>query len=675
MKRSSALSSLVVVLQLITLALLILSFVTVPLFKFTTKNKSSTSNLLSLSEYNDIQYGVFGYCRVSENECSAASANYKAYKIQQTYSDDSSAWKMSLTARKSLSELLLVVPIAAGLVFVNFLINSVNLITQKRDVNENERFIFVQFIISCIFSFLSFAGAAMSCIVVFLLFYPHVRWPAWILIPAAILSLACLPLTFIQYLFKKNEIYNSESGATMNEKSTDMYGNNRLLSDDAVYEENMHSDNDYEDIDVTDDLKAKNFFTQLKKLGSENNNSLSDLERNSTAIPQDSNEYVKPSQLVDVMKNGSNVTLGTSSNNSGTIGQNPNKKDSYNLYQEYKQNEYELNNYSNKNTIPSKYDSAALEANTFREASGSSSHYTNGTLKQPGAIDRNNTFKTNDFKPESILFLDKKSPLDNLNGMRKNPNNVRSQGLKEVLENDVEAYSDISDSDKDFVRKNIIPKSERPILESDDGFLDDDQGSNFTSVSQRAGNPEYLNKRVNASNPIQNDKFSSQKQPIQVQQQYNNTQQLQNKPNYQGSFANQNNYQRQVPMQRNFQQQQRSGPMGGFAGQPPVHGNAQPFNPSYNSNINNTGMNYQPINHQQGQRAPMGFNNNSGFVSQTGPPYQQSQNAPMGSRFQPQVYKPGYKKRPMNQVPQMGATGFNNAYTGGSAEQPYTGFR
>lgn len=614
---------------------------------------------------------------MSENECSAASANYKAYKIQETYSDDSSAWKMSLSARKSLSELLLVVPIAAGLVFINFLINSVNLVTQKRDVNENERFIFVQFIISCVFSFLSFAGAAMSCIVVFLLFYPHVKWPAWILIPAAILSLVCLPLTFIQYLFKKNEIYNSDSGATMNEKTTDMYGNNRLLSDDVVYEENMHSDNDYEDIDVTDDLKAKNFFTQLKKLGSENNNSLSDLERNSTAIPQESNEYVKPSQLVDVMKNGSNVTLGTSSNNSGTTGLNPNKKDSYNLYQEYKQNEYELSNYSNKNSIPSKYDSAALPDNTFREASGSSSHYTNGTLKQPGAIDRNNTFKTNDFKPESILFLDKKSPLDNLNGMRKNPNNGRPQALKQVFENEDEAYSDISESDKDFVRKNIIPKSERPILESDDGFLDDDQGSNFTSVSQRAGNPDYMKKRMNAPIPNQNDKFVSQKQPIQAQQQgqpqYNNSQQLQNQPNYQGQFANQNNYQRQVPMQKNFQQQQRSGPMGGFAGQPPVHGNPQSFNPSYNPNMNNT--DYQPMNFQQRQRAPMMFNNNGGFVANPGPSYQQQQNVPMGSRFQPQVYKPGYKKRPMNQAAPMGASGFNNPYTGASAEQSYSGFR
>ena len=668
MKRSSALSTIIVILQFISLAFLIIAFVTVPLFKFTSNSKSTTSNLLSLSKYNGIQYGVFGYCDTSEKSCSSTSANYKAYKIQEANSDDSD-WKLDLSARKTLSELLIVVPVAAGVVFINFLMTTVNLVTQKRDVNENERFIFIQFIISSVFSFLSFAGAAMSCIVVFLLFYPHVDWPAWLLIPSAVLSLLCIPLTFFQYLYKKNEVYNSESGATMDEKNTDVYGNGRLLSDDIGYEENLHSD--YDDVDVTDDLKTKNFYTQLQKFGSENNlnNSNSDLERNSTAIQEQGGEYAKPSQLVDVIKNGSNLTLGNSSNNSGSNLNN--KKDSYNLYQEYKQNEQDIANVNENTLTSSNYDSAALTGNKFRDPSGSSSRYTTAnSYKQPGAIDRNNSFQTNDFKPESILLLDKKSPLENLNAINKKNRNGRPQNIPEEYEAD--GYSDISDSDKDFVRSNIIPKSERPALESDDG-LHDDQSSNFTSVSQRAGNPAYLKNRLNAPMP------QIQPQQQQVQQPYQGQyQNAQPRPVYQGQAPNQNNYARQYPPQNNYQYQQRSGPMGGFAGQPPMNNNIQPYNPNYNPNLDRVGVKHQAMNPQQRQRAPMVFQNNADFEVPVGSSYQQhnNPNVPVGgARFQPQVYKPGYKKRPMNAGAQMGPSSYSNPYVTNSAQQPYTGFR
>ncbi|OBA29162.1 pali-domain-containing protein [Hanseniaspora valbyensis NRRL Y-1626] len=624
MLRSSALSTIIVILQFISLAFLIIAFVTVPLFKFTSNSKSTTSNLLSLSNYNGIQYGVFGYCDTSEKTCSSASANYKAYKIQEANSDDSD-WKLDLSARKTLSELLIVVPVAAGVIFINFLMTTVNLVTQKRDVNENERFIFIQFIISSVFSFLSFAGAAMSCIVVFLLFYPHVDWPAWILIPSAVLSLLSIPLTFFQYLYKKNEVYNSESGATMDEKNIDVYGNGRLLSDDIGYEENLHSD--YDDVDVTDDLKTKNFYTQLQKFGSENNlnNSNSDLERNSTAIQEQGGEYAKPSQLVDVMKNGSNLTLGNSSNNSG-LNLN-NKKDSYNLYQEYKQNEQDIANVNENTLTSSNYDSAALTGNKFRDPSGSSSRYTTAnSYKQPGAIDRNNK------------------------------------------EYEADGYSDISDSDKDFVRSNIIPKSERPALESDDG-LHDDQSSNFTSVSQRAGNPAYLKNRLNAPMP------QIQPQQQQVQQPYQGQyQNAQPRQVYQGQAPNQNNYARQYPPQNNSQYQTRSGPMGGFAGQPPMNNNIQPYNP----NLDRVGVKHQAMNPQQRQRAPMVFQNNADFEAPVGSSYQQQNNSNVpvgGARFQPQVYKPGYKKRPMNTGAQMGPSSYSNPYVTNSAQQPYTGFR
>lgn len=651
MKKSSSISTIILIFQFVTIACLVISFVTVPLFKFTSNKKSSTSNLLSLSEHRGIQYGVFGYCETAKKECRTPSANYKAYEIQQKYKKHESDWKLGLNARKTLSELLIVVPVAAGLVFLNLIGSSLNIITKSRDINENERFIFVQFIVSIIISFLAFAASAMSCIVVFLLFYPHINWPAWVLIPAAVLSLVCLPLSFFQYLSKKGEVYNLETGAIIEEKQNDLYGNTRLLSDDVVFEEDKQSLDYFNNNDghVSDESKSKNFFTELKKLNTNNMNSSSDFDNKASL--NNSESYAQPSRLVDVMNNGGSKNTSTS-NLSSHYG---NKKDSFNMYQEYKQNESE--GFSNANSHPAKYDSAALSGNPYRDASDSSSYYATANSyaaqKLPGSnLERENTFKTNDFKPESILLLDKKSPLENINGM-----SHKGSNLPATTEEEVANYSDISDSDKDFVRKNIIPKSQRPDLDSDDG-LHDDQGSNFTSVSQRAGNPQYIQKKFNAQPTSNMNNYQGntyQKQQVMPQQQ-----QMRAYPQQ----YNQNNY---------YQQQQRSGPMGGYAGQPPAQ--YQQYN---GGQMNRVGINHQALNPQQRTRAPMVFQNNADFNAPIGSSYQQQQyqgKSAMQSKFQPPVYKPGYKKKPMGANNMMGPASLSNPYANGSGQQPYSGFR
>lgn len=646
MKKSSSISTIILIFEFVSIAFLIISIVTVPLFKFTSKHKSSTSNLLSLSEHNGIQYGVFGYCDTSEKECSSASANYKAYQIQQDNKSSESDWKLDLNARKTLSELLIVVPVAAGLVFLNFIGSSINIITRKKDINENERFIFIQFIISIIFSFLAFAACAMSCIVVFLLFYPHVNWPAWVLIPASVLSLLVLPLTFFQYLNKKGEVYNLETGAIIEEKQHDLYGNSRLLSDDVVYEEDKQSIDYFDDHDghVSDDTKTKYFFSELKKMNTNNMNSSSDFDNKNSL--NNSEGYAQPSRLVDVMNNAGSKNTSTSN-----LSSKDSKKDSFNMYQEYKQNEAE--GYSS--THPSKYDSAALSGNPYRDASDSSSYYvTANSFAQPDAstkLERESSFKTNDFKPESILLLDKKSPLDNINTLKNKASNLPT------TEEEVANYSDVSESDKDFVRQNIIPKSQRPDLDSDDG-LHDDQGSNFTSVSQRAGNPNYVQKKLTqpASNMMPNYQGNTyQNQPAMMQQAMPH--QMRGNP----VQYSQNNY-----------YQQRSGPMGGYAGQPPNQYQ------QYNGEMNRMGIKHQALNPQQRNRAPMIFQNNADFNVPIGSSYQQQQfqgNSAMQSKFHPQVYKPSYKKKPMGAANMMGPASLANPYANGNGQQPYSGFR
>lgn len=100
MTKSTVILSTITILQFVSMAFLIICCVTAPVFK-----------QIGLSKYNDITYGVFGYC--NGNNCSKASASYNPSQFQE--SNDN--WKINNHARGVLGKILIVTPIAAGLNF------------------------------------------------------------------------------------------------------------------------------------------------------------------------------------------------------------------------------------------------------------------------------------------------------------------------------------------------------------------------------------------------------------------------------------------------------------------------------------------------------------------------------------------------------------------------------
>ena len=214
LNKTSVYFSIIAVLQFISMAFLIICCVTAPVFK-----------QIGLSVHEDITYGTFGYCSPDDG-CSKASASYDPYSLTASDSD----WKMSSTARKALGSILIVMPIAAGLNFFAFVSAAVSFVLSIVKPNSGGSLPAANFIINLIFQLVAFLSAALMCIVSFLLFFPHVTWCTWLLIPAGVLPLLSLPLMFAAYMAKDTDSMGEDGDmASLN-------GNQRLLKVEDLYE-------------------------------------------------------------------------------------------------------------------------------------------------------------------------------------------------------------------------------------------------------------------------------------------------------------------------------------------------------------------------------------------------------------------------------------------------------
>ncbi|SMN18969.1 similar to Saccharomyces cerevisiae YFR012W Putative protein of unknown function [Maudiozyma saulgeensis] len=209
------------VFQFISMAFLIICCVTAPVFK-----------QIGLSKYESITYGVFGYCSDSDG-CSKAKASYDPYSLTQ----DNDSWKLNSNARKTLGSILIIMPIAAGLNFFAFIAaltsSIMSFFNYSASSGNGSGISAISFVINIIFQLIAFLSAALMCIVTFLLFYPHITWCSWLLIPASVLPLLSLPLLFFAYLSK-----GSNNNEYIDQDEIGLSGNQRLLNVEDLYDNN-----------------------------------------------------------------------------------------------------------------------------------------------------------------------------------------------------------------------------------------------------------------------------------------------------------------------------------------------------------------------------------------------------------------------------------------------------
>ncbi|KAL2807681.1 SUR7/PalI family-domain-containing protein [Aspergillus granulosus] len=158
------------VLLLIAFTLLLLSVLSTPIVKN-----------IPLATFDNVEYGVFGYCKAGK--CTAIHVGYTTEDIRNTGSSDSD-FNLPSDARKSLSSILIVHPIAALLTLICLCLAAA---AHFHAPSHSPRYLLALLILllpTLLVSLLAF-------LVDILLFVPHLSWGGWIVLAATIILVTC----------------------------------------------------------------------------------------------------------------------------------------------------------------------------------------------------------------------------------------------------------------------------------------------------------------------------------------------------------------------------------------------------------------------------------------------------------------------------------------------------
>ncbi len=463
-------STVVVVINAIALAFLILATITAPVV-----------SMLSLAEADNVKYGVFGYCSSSGSNCSDATFPYKVTSLSPNTND----WKMDDSARDTLAKILIVTPIAAGLTLFSFIFN---LFAHFKAFGSSLAF----YLIGFFFTLLAFFGAAITCIVTFLLFFPHVTWCAWILIPAAILNLFAVPLMFFALRTTPSSFKDDDEEGEVEDKNlTDLSDGDNFKSNNEFKLDDFTGPN----TTFTNSSIDKNIPLSTLKVITNDTSSMTDqrsgLEK---ATAHDYSTNKNPTK--DFNYNGQIQTQHYGNNNLNNEG-TPNLVSSQNYnrggavrseapsikpqsakpdYSTAGASLYPKSAYQSQNSaVPpsrsqqrSQYQAPQRPLNQFQ------------SLQQPGSLPRNAT---------STSSSGLNTPgAQNTNAI---PSNVSQSGVPSGVP--TTSSSVYNNTESNYNSANGLGNSTHGSSASDDydNELANDNDSDFTSVSQRAVNPRY----------------------------------------------------------------------------------------------------------------------------------------------------------------------------------------
>lgn len=153
-----------------------------------------------LGKAGDFTYGVFGYCDLGSG-CLSATFPW----VPSSVDDSVNNWSMSTSARDSLAKILIIAPIAAGICLIAFAL-SIGAMFGLHTVA----------IIAIVATVLGFLTSTIVCIVTILLFNPNVGWTGWILVGSAAAMLISIPLLVLGIKFGEYEGIN-DSSSTLND--------------------------------------------------------------------------------------------------------------------------------------------------------------------------------------------------------------------------------------------------------------------------------------------------------------------------------------------------------------------------------------------------------------------------------------------------------------------------
>ncbi|KAF3923014.1 hypothetical protein ABW20_dc0103807 [Dactylellina cionopaga] len=201
-------------------ALLLVSILSVPIIK-----------PITLATYQDVSYGVFGYC--VKDSCSPIEIGYNP----DTALKDPSKTDFTLpsNARHSLSSLLIIHPIAAAFTLVLMILAACS---HLHGPSNNPKYLLA----TLLFALPTFLVTLLAFLVDILLFIPHLQWGGWLVLAATICILTAgimtcaMRRTVVSRAAQKariavnaemnGEIYREQQAATI----AASYGNNNSTS-------------------------------------------------------------------------------------------------------------------------------------------------------------------------------------------------------------------------------------------------------------------------------------------------------------------------------------------------------------------------------------------------------------------------------------------------------------
>lgn len=140
---------------------------------------------LPLASFEGINYGVLGACK-GDNECTGIRVGYAPENLFQTNSDDD--FTLPSSTRHSLSAILIVHAVASLLAFVCFVLS---VSAHFRSPAHSPRYLLALLILV----FPTLLLALLAFLVDILLFAPHMKVGAWVVLAAVVIIAACGILT------------------------------------------------------------------------------------------------------------------------------------------------------------------------------------------------------------------------------------------------------------------------------------------------------------------------------------------------------------------------------------------------------------------------------------------------------------------------------------------------
>lgn len=131
---------------------------------------------ITLSTYDNVQYGVFGYCNTTTNVCSSVGIGY------DNAATNVDGFSLSSSARHTLASLLIVNVVAAGLTLILLILT---IFAHLKSASHSSKYLLIVFF----FSIPCFLISLMAFLVDILLFVPHLGWGGWIVLAATVLVL------------------------------------------------------------------------------------------------------------------------------------------------------------------------------------------------------------------------------------------------------------------------------------------------------------------------------------------------------------------------------------------------------------------------------------------------------------------------------------------------------